>query len=120
MTEKVYYTTVLIPSDVSKRRQGYGLIRVYEVTIPRYRSTPKVVRLRVDIDRNAYDQQSHYRIDVWMDGRGWVRVTEYLPESDRLTRLPFYTAWDRERQGCIEAVESLAAELVDDACVVLG
>jgi hypothetical protein len=113
-------TQVLIPTEPTKRGQGYGLMRFYEARFPRFRSTPERMRLRVDIDRNAYDHQSHYRVDVWTSGSGWVRVVELLPESDAVTSLPSYTAWQRRQADCVAAVERVAQQLVDDAVRILA
>jgi hypothetical protein len=115
-------TAVPITENVPvKRGQGYGLTRTYRATFP---DAMQERKLRVDINRNAYDHQSHYRVLAWTDGSGWTLVTEILPEAPDMVTNPSYVLWDNSkpgaRQECVKAVESIASRLVDEALAILA
>lgn len=121
---------VLVEAAPAKIRQGYGLDRIYAIGAG---ATPgslfvEVRKVRVDIERNAHDFQSHYRALTWTDERGWIEVASILPEADDMASMPSYVAWDRSarypdgspgRAACIAAVEAVAVRLVAMAEAVL-
>lgn len=115
-------TTVeqIVPADVVGIRQGYGLVRTYSATVGGDRYA-----VRVDIERNAYDFQSHYRTE-FLTAEGWKPLHRIPPEDDSVTRLPSYvcfgsrSATPGQRAGCVTAVEELAERLLAESTAILS
>ncbi len=111
--------TIDVPTGPTKLDHGYGLARVYGAPAPaHFASGPGRVRVRVDIERNAYDHQSHYTAYVWTpDGRRFL--TSISPFALDMTALPLHSQWDTRRSDCIAAVEAIASQLVRDTFIIL-
>jgi hypothetical protein len=111
---------IIVPTQPQKRGQGYGLIRTYRSQVGGPR--PQILTVRVDINRNAYDHQSHYRAELLTTANGWQELHRILPESTAAIALPTYVRWDNtgSRQDCITAIEALAERLVSEAFQILG
>lgn len=114
--------TVLVPAEVTLiGRQAYGIVgRVYTGRVPRAGQAARTMRVGVDIYRNTYDFQSHYRAQVWTDD-GWKLVTEIASMAPEMCSLPHAgMSWERSQPDCTEAVEAVAERLVDAAYRVLS
>lgn len=129
---------VLIDSGAVKVRQGYGLDRTIELGFRDVRGRrgggTLWDRIRVQIDRNAYDNQSSYKVSVWRD-EGWAEVASIPNESPEVVALPSYVCFKPEpaagwhplsvehyraqHASCLDGVEAIARQLVDMAIVVL-
>jgi hypothetical protein len=108
---------------VITRGQGYGVLR--------YLTTEDGTRLFVDIERNAYDQQSHYRISRW-DGNQWQVVAVVGGMDPQGVAMPSYVCWTPEHndpkfpqyavrtEECRDAVEHMAGRLLELASEILG
>lgn len=126
---------VLTDSGLVKIRQGYGMQRVYRLhgLVQREGGPCKV---RIDINRNAYDNQSHYRAELWT-GTGWAYLTHINPESMNdqppgnlyqaegvgVTWMPSYVHDSHDPDWhplLLTAVETVVLRLLTDARAILS
>lgn len=124
--------TPIVDSGVVSKGQGYGLTRVYDVSVPQDWSNPaRRFKVRVAVDRNAYDTQSSYTARVWTEMGGWQTVTHVEPQSPEACAMPSYVVFQsdptnlrdpgrKERhERAVNAAEAMAARLLSDALLVL-
>lgn len=130
---KVHGFAEVTESEPQKLGQGYGLIRAYRFepcarlnrmdpefnrkSVP-YPSSLNDVALQVNIRRDAYCEQSHYRVSILTPG-GWQLLHSLIP-SEVEEMMPSYVAWNRKKDECVKSIELVAQHLIMEAERILA
>jgi len=72
-------------------------------------SNKQVHRLRVNIRRNAYDNQSYANIEKWSDERGWVIISCHAITDYPCAKVSYVAKvlTDRDHEWFIQTAEEL-------------
>jgi len=72
-------------------------------------SNKQVHRLRANIRRNAYDNQSHANIEKWSDERGWVIISSHPITDYPCVKVSYVTKelTDNDHEWFIQTAEEL-------------
>lgn len=74
-------------------------------------SNKQVHRLRANIRRNAYDNQSYANIEKWSDERGWVIISSHPVTDYPCAKVSYVTKelTDNDHESFIRTAEELFA-----------
>jgi hypothetical protein len=117
-TTKIYAATwsTAIQEKLFNGTQSLEFTGIYSITAP---VTKKVAKIRVDIKRDSYDNQSYAKISTWNETNGWLPVTSLNFKTTATSSIFYQTKADKLTGSDIDKIGTDTEELIELAMAVI-